>query len=200
MILHLTYSQKLHSNINLKQIESFIWVAELGSFKKAASRLHTTQPNISNRIAALEENLQCVLMERDAGSVSLTQKGRDMLPLAHMVMASLADFESAALDSRARPGTLKLGVTELIVHTWLPDFLHELKQLYPKVMVELVIDLSVNLEQQLLNKEIDLAFQNGPFENTLSGQKEIQQTPFVWVASPKRDPAQPVFAGRRAAW
>ena len=44
-------------NFNLKHLEAFVWVADLGSFRKAADRLNTTQPNISSRIAALETAL-----------------------------------------------------------------------------------------------------------------------------------------------
>ena len=48
---------------NLKQVEAFVWVADLGDFRKAAARLHTTQPNISGRIAALETVLDTRLYE-----------------------------------------------------------------------------------------------------------------------------------------
>jgi len=43
--------------MNFKRLETFIWVATLGSFRKAAEHQHTTQPAISNRIAALEDEL-----------------------------------------------------------------------------------------------------------------------------------------------
>jgi len=68
--------------INLKQLEAFVWVADLGSFRKAADRLNTTQPNVSSRIALLEGAMKRKLMERDAGSVRLTSKGIEMLDYA----------------------------------------------------------------------------------------------------------------------
>lgn len=52
--------------ITLKQIEAFVAVADLGTFRRAAERLNTTQPNISNRIAGLEAQLRVSLMQRDA--------------------------------------------------------------------------------------------------------------------------------------
>jgi len=61
----------------LKQLEALVWVADLGSFRKAAQQLNTTQPNISSRIAGLENTLGVVLMQRDAGSVRITVKGQD---------------------------------------------------------------------------------------------------------------------------
>ena len=72
--------------INLKQLEAFVWVADLGSFRKAADRLNTTQPNVSSRIALLEGAMKRKLMERDAGSVRLTSKGIQMLDYARKVL------------------------------------------------------------------------------------------------------------------
>jgi len=73
-------------NFSLKQLEAFIWVADLGSFNKAADRLNTTQPNISSRISTLETALNVTLMERDAGSVRVTSKGQELLKHAREVL------------------------------------------------------------------------------------------------------------------
>ena len=57
----------------------FLWVAQLGSFRGAADRLHTTQPAVSQRIAGLEGEFGVRLFDRDARSVNLTAKGRELL-------------------------------------------------------------------------------------------------------------------------
>ena len=64
----------IRNQITLKQIEALVYVADLGTFRKAAAALGTTQPNISVRIAAMEDTLNIVLMHRDAGAVRLTEK------------------------------------------------------------------------------------------------------------------------------
>ena len=51
-------------SLTLKPLETLIWVADLGSFRKAAAHLNTTQPNISTRIAGLEATLGTALMRR----------------------------------------------------------------------------------------------------------------------------------------
>jgi len=63
----------------LKQLEAFVWAVDLGSFSKAAARLTTAQPNISIRIKSLETALGVTLLERDAGSVRLTARGRELM-------------------------------------------------------------------------------------------------------------------------
>jgi DNA-binding transcriptional LysR family regulator len=172
-------------NITLKQLETFIWVADLGSFRKAADRLNTTQPNISSRIASLETQLHTVLMERDAGSVRLTSKGQALLEHARNVINSVEVFVEAADESMQIEGVLRVGVTEMIVHTWLRDFLKIHKQRNPNIILELTVDLSVNLEQELISRAIDIAFQSGPFESHSSGSEPLGTYPVIWVASPK---------------
>lgn len=97
--------------INLKQLEAFVWVADLGSFRKAADRLNTTQPNVSSRIALLEGAMKRKLMERDAGSVRLTSKGIQMLDYARKVLQAADAFSDAAAEPSLIDGTLRLGVT-----------------------------------------------------------------------------------------
>ena len=170
---------------NLKQIEAFVWVSDLGNFRKAAARLHTTQPNISGRIAALETALDTRLMERDAGSVRLTSQGQKLLPYARKVMSSTDALLDAAGQSALLDDVLKLGVTEMVVNTWLRDFLKRLKEHYPHVIVELTVDVSVNIEKELQERSIDLALQNEPFAHQMSGNVDLGTYRIIWVTSPQ---------------
>ena len=160
-------------------------MADLGSFRKAATRLHTTQPNISARIAALEAALAVHLMERDAGSVRLTSKGEELLVYARNILRGTGELLEAAQRGVLFDGVLRLGVTEMIVNTWLRDFLKALKEQYPNVIVELTVDASVNIEKELWERSIDLALQNEPFIHQVSGNKSLGTYPLIWVASPE---------------
>ena len=106
--------------MNIKHLEAFAAVADLGGFRKAAERLGTTQPNISTRIAALEDRLGVTLMERDAGSVRLTPKGVEMLHKAREVLRAFEDFVAAADDGSLFEGVIRLGVTEMMSTCVLP--------------------------------------------------------------------------------
>jgi len=177
-------------NINFKQIEALVWVADLGSFRKAAQRLNTTQPNVSTRISKLEKVLNVHIMERDAGSVRLTAKGKELLEEARQVLRSAERFIDAAGQSHLIESTIKLGVTELIANTWLRQFLRTVKEKYPHLNIALTVDLSVNLKPLLFSRSIDLAFQNGPFMRSTSGEEALGIFPFVWVGSPELDITQ----------
>jgi DNA-binding transcriptional LysR family regulator len=168
----------------LKQLEALIWVADLGSFRKAADRLNTTQPNISARIAGLEALLNVTLMERDAGSVRLTSKGLDVLDQARKVLNATEVLVDSASRAALFDGTLRLGVTEMVVHTWLSNFLRNLKTRFPTIQVEMTVDMSFNLEKQLAEGSLDLALQNGPLNRAMSGQVDLGTYPLIWVAAP----------------
>ncbi len=172
------------ASINIKQLEAFVQVADLASFRKAAAVLKTTQPNISTRIARLEEQLGQTLMERDAGSVRLTQTGVLLLVKARAVLNGLDDFIATANASGLFEGTLRLGVTEMIVHSWLSEYLGALRSQFPNIKVELTVDLSTNLTIGLFNHTIDLALQSSPFNQQSTGELDLGRYTMVWVASP----------------
>lgn len=159
-------------------------VADLGSFRQAASRLSTTQPNVSSRIASLENALGKVLMERDAGSVRLTAQGHELLGYARNVLSSMDEFIEAANGEAAFDGVIRLGVNEMVVHTWLRGFMKAFKARFPNVLVELSVDLSANLEVDLAERNIDLAFQSGPFARKASGEHCLGTFPIIWAAAP----------------
>lgn len=181
--------------LNFKHIEAFVTVSDLGSFRRAADRLNTTQPNISSRIAQLEFHLGVTLMERDAGSVRLTQKGKSLLGPARSVLAAMDGFVAAADDDSLFRDTLRLGVSEMVAHTWLRAFLVEMKARFPNVTVELTVDLSANLSTALFDHDLDLVFQNGPFDRTARFGLALGQSPYVWIAAPDIDlPIGPIAA------
>lgn len=172
-----------HMHVTLKHLEAFVWIAALQSFRRAADQLNTTQPNISNRLSSLEETLGTKLFERDAGSVRLTQTGRALLPLAERALASVDQFLAAAAGEQS-VSRIRLGVTELVALTWLRDYLRIMRERFPKVLLEVRIDLTSTLAPMLRERAIDLALLNGPLAEHTVRNHELGSTPFVWVGRP----------------
>lgn len=172
-------------SINPKHLAAFVSVVEQRSFRRAAERLNTTQPNISTRIAALEARLGASLMARDAASVRLSPMGERLLPYARRVLGSIDDLIVAAHNDALFEGVMRLGVTEMIASTWLGVFLKALKERFPNVLAELTVDLSENLSSALFNRSLDLALQSGPFDRQITGLVDLGSYPLIWVASPE---------------
>ena len=171
------------TKVNFKQIEAFVQVAAVLNFRRAAENLNTTQPNISSRISALETLLGEKLFSRHASMVRLTPFGEALLPKATNVLQSMDDFLGAVNNDQLYEGVMRLGVTEMIVHTWLGKYLGVFQQRFPHVDIELTVDLSSNLSAVLFDRGVDLVLQSGPFQKPTSGMIEIGQFPFVWVAA-----------------
>ena len=68
-------------DLNLRDIRAFIAVAQTGSFTRAATRLHLSQPALTVQIRRLEETVGLRLFDRNSRNVALTQTGRELLPL-----------------------------------------------------------------------------------------------------------------------
>lgn len=175
----------IKSQITLKQLEAFVFVVDTGTFRAAAFALGTTQPNISARISALEAMLKTPLFVRDAGSVHLTERGKILLDKAREVLwASEAFLENAGrqdlIDER-----LRLGVTELVACTWLREFLRLLKDAYPKLRVQLEVDISSEIDARLIEGQLDLAFQTEPFQTNTFQRDALGLEPYCWVAKPE---------------
>ncbi len=173
----------IKSQVTLKQLEAFAFVVDTGTFRAAATALGTTQPNISSRIAALETALDVALLYRDAGSVRLTKRGRELLGLTRDILRAGEALLEAAGRQDMIEERLRLGVTELVACTWLQTFLRQVRREYPSLRVELEVDLSGQIEERLREGQIDLALQNGPFSYQATGQQTLTEEAYLWVAN-----------------
>ncbi|MEK9970028.1 MAG: LysR family transcriptional regulator, partial [Ferrovibrio sp.] len=71
---------------DLRNLETFVWVAHLGGFRAAADKLNTTQPAVSQRIALLESEFGVKLFDREPRGIALTPKGNELLPYAERML------------------------------------------------------------------------------------------------------------------
>ncbi len=188
--------------MNYKRIETFIWVATLGSFRKTAERQCTTQPAVSSRIATLEEELGVKLFEREAGgAIKLTARGQELLPYAEKVVYMAEQLKQAASKDSLFSGILRLGISETIVHTWLPRFLKRLHAEMPNLDVELTVELTTHLRNELIDRSLDIAFLMGPVSDPSIENIDLCSFPLTWAASANLQiPKRKLSANDLAKW
>lgn len=175
-------------SVDFKNLETFLTVATLGSFRKAAEQLHATQPAISQRISQLEESLGARLLVRESRTVTPTPRGRDALIYAEKLLALRAELINAVGETSAIEGSLRIGVAETIVHTWLPIFIQQVSTVFPRLSLEIEVDISPNLRERLLNREIDLAFLMEGFAVDPLSSKPLCSHRLAFIASPQLAP------------
>lgn len=144
--------------MNTRQLEYFIAVAELQSFRRAAARLYVSQSAISQQLKSLEHELRCRLLNRDNHSVSLTSAGRAFLEDSRDVLTRLDDAKKRATLAGSGPeGELGIGYVKGYERTDLPDMLSEFRGRYPSVRLSLMRENVSELYEALRDERIDLA-------------------------------------------
>ncbi len=144
------------------QIKTFLWVARLGGFRKAAERLNLSQPAVSTRIANLEQELRVPLIERGPGELVLTKHGALLLSYTEQMLFVEEEIKQRVANPAETEGLFRVGASETIAQAWLPDFLKAFSEQYPRVDVDLTVDISLNLRAELLERKLDLALLMGP--------------------------------------
>ena len=112
----------MQARITFRQIETFYWIARLGSFSEAAQILNTTQPAVSNRIRELESGLKAKLFARNGRGVTLTPVGRDLLGLAEQLLELGHEFLARARTDAGIAGVIRIGAADTIALRAMRDF------------------------------------------------------------------------------
>ena len=170
--------------MNLRFLEAFYWIAKLGSFSAAAARLHATPAAISERIRTLEEDLGVRVFERDSRRVQLTAAGLRLLPYAEQMLNLRDAMKKSVQDGSGQTGIISIGVIESVVHTWLPQVLREMTQVYPGITVELYSDSTPRLKEELRADHLNLALLADEVESDLFESVPLASDEMVWVAHP----------------
>ncbi|MGM8931558.1 LysR family transcriptional regulator [Salinicola halophyticus] len=143
---------------DFKELEAFVWIVRLGSFRKVAARLHLTQPSISDRITRLEAVVGESLLDRSARPVQPTLRGREFYAHAERLLDSREEALQLFQNQEDFSGTLRLGVIETIAHSWFSTFLTQLAERHPQLTIELTVDISPALQQRLADNDLDMIF------------------------------------------
>lgn len=169
-------------NIDTITFQSFIALAETGSFTKAAARVGRTQSAISQQMTKLENLLGKPLLVRGK-SVGLTPEGEVFLGYARQIFA----LHSEAIDRFKTPeleGEVRFGLPEDFASVYLSEVLADFSRIHPRILLNIECDLTLNLFGRFKKKEFDLVLvkMNRPedFPNGL----DVWSEPLRWVGAP----------------
>jgi DNA-binding transcriptional LysR family regulator len=185
--------------VNLRQLEYLTTVADLGSFTRAAARLHVSQPGLSQQIRALEHELGGELIERLPRGIRLTPAGAAFLPEARATVLAAQRAARAAREALSlRTGQLEVATVRSIAVGILPGAIRALYERHPGVDVRLhEYAHRRDLERAVRSGVADIAV--GPPPQDLGGPVvRLGWEEFVVVVGP-RHPAWRVPPERRVA-
>ncbi|WJH40159.1 LysR family transcriptional regulator [Aliirhizobium terrae] len=174
--------------MDIRAMACFVAVAEELHFRRAAERLHLTQPSLSQRIRALEHEIGTDLFVRDRRSVALTPAGKAFLEPARRSIDNARIAKEQALRAvRGEVGRLRLGFTVLAFYGLLPEALQAFRRRHPDVEVELVEMNSPSLETALITGTIDLAILHPPLGHLELMVRSLPDEPLI-LALPESHP------------
>lgn len=171
--------------MQLRNLNTFVKVAQLGGFHAAAQQLHATQPTVSARIQALENELNVKLFQRDKSGTRLTARGQQLLPYAEKLLAISQEMKEQLQTETPEKGILRIGIADTLAYLWLTPLVKAWREEYPLISFEMTSDLSSSLVEQLQNHQLDLAFMVAPTQQL----PELVIEPLcsyeqIWVAAP----------------
>lgn len=149
--------------MDLHQLRCFVAAAEELHFGKAAQRLEMLPSALGRYIRLLEEYLGTRLMTRTTRNVTLTDDGAFLLGEARVLLAQ-ADSLAMRFRNRGRKkaAILRVGAIDSAAAGLLPVLLHDFRDRFPDVAVQLVEDKTIRLLPRLLNGRLDLALVRPP--------------------------------------
>jgi len=170
--------------VNIKQLETLYWAAKLGSFTAAAERLNSTQSTVSMRIHDLELDFGVALFDRSQRTARVTAKGRELVRYVEELLKLTAEIRERISAPETIPGTLRMGVAEVISVTWLPTLVRTLHERYPKLVLELDEALTQDLVERLRAGVLDLVLAPGRIPGFDLVTRSLGTMDFKWMASP----------------
>lgn len=143
--------------MDIKQLRSFVHIAELGSLSRAAERLNLSQPALSRQLNLLEESLDTKLLDRTGRGVKLTEAGQMLAERARVILTDLARLE-ADLSARSSQvtGHVHVGVPPSAGIVITGALIENLRDRYPDLNVTVAEDLTGDVQEGLLSGRLDI--------------------------------------------
>jgi DNA-binding transcriptional LysR family regulator len=157
--------------MELRNLITFIHVAELGSFTKAAEQLDYSQSTVSFQIKQLEEELGCLLFERINHTITLTERGHELVSYAHQVRALTDDFKES-LEKEDCTGHIHIVTPDSVCEEMISAHYKDFHTKYPSIFVRFSTgdtgdmlnmidhneaDVVITLDHRLFNKDYVIA-------------------------------------------
>jgi DNA-binding transcriptional LysR family regulator len=171
--------------MNLRFVEAFYWVATLRSISRAAEKLYLTQSAMSARIAALEDELGVLLLDRRDRSFRLTTAGSRFLKHSQKLLELQREAKAELGSEPAAATRLRIGAIESVLHSWLIPWLETLQQSGSRLELELTVETTPVLLDQMRRGALDVVFATLPIEADSIRSRTLPAMPMQFVGHAK---------------
>lgn len=141
--------------MDIKNLVTFIHVAELNSFTKAAKKLGYSQSTVSFQIRQLETELNSQLFERINHTIALTENGREVLKYAHQVSKLTQELEESMRDEKDVKGYVRLATAVSLCDSLLGERFPDFRKQYPGITLKIIAAGTEEMFRLLNHNEAD---------------------------------------------
>jgi len=166
--------------LDLDQLQTFIAIADAGSFTRAADAVFKTQSAVSMQMRRLEERIGKPLFERDGRINRLTEEGERLLLYARRMM-QLNGETIAAFDDTQLEGHVRIGTPDDYADRFLPEIMARFARSNPRVELSVVCEPTVNLDEMIRRGTLDIALVTQCDDKRRS--EVVRTEPLLWVTS-----------------
>jgi len=171
--------------MDFDQLETFLEVARLSSFSRAAEKRFRTQPAISSQIRALEEEVGARLLDRSGGKVSMTASGKLFLKYAEeTIEARKAALTAIAETERVPRGEIIVGANEGTCLHILPEVFAHFKRQYPDVAVNIKRADYAKILESVIDNSVDFGVVSLPVTDNRLTVVLIHRDELVIISPP----------------
>lgn len=158
--------------MELRNLVTFINIAELGSFTKAAEQLGYSQSTVSFQIKQLEDELGCLLFERINHTITLTERGHQLVSYAHKIRALIDDYKESFGDEQSLNGLIHIVSPDSVCEEMITSNYIDFHNKYPSISIRFSTgdsgimlfmldhneaDIIITFDQRLHNKDYIVA-------------------------------------------
>ncbi|TKT74127.1 LysR substrate-binding domain-containing protein [Aquamicrobium sp. LC103] len=166
--------------LDLDQLQTFISIADTGSFTRAAEEVHRTQSAVSMQMRRLEERVGKTLFEKDGRTNRLTEEGERLLSYARRMMRlnreTLAAFDDASLE-----GHIRIGTPDDYADRFLPEIMARFARSNPRVELSVICEPTINLVDHIKRGHLDIAIIT--HDSDKGASEVVRREPLLWVTS-----------------
>ncbi len=183
--------------LDLDQLQTFVAIADSGSFTRAADEVHRTQSAVSMQMRRLEDRIGRSLFAKDGRTNRLTEDGEKLLAFARR-MIRLNRETMAAFDDTSLEGQIRIGTPDDYADRFLPEIMARFARSNPRVEMSVICEPTANLVELLRRNQLDIALVT---QSAGTAQSEVvRREPLLWVSSANheihREPVLPLAVGR----
>ncbi|MDO5423962.1 MAG: LysR family transcriptional regulator [Eubacteriales bacterium] len=168
--------------MEIKNLTTFIHVAEMNSFTKAAEKLGYSQSTVSFQIRQLETELNFQLFERINRTVALTEKGREVLKYAYQITLLTRELEESVEDEKEARGCVCLAMADSLCDSLLREHFPDFRRQYPGITLKIIAAGTEEMFRLINHNEVDaiLTLDNHIYNTEyVIAREEKVQTHFV---------------------